>query len=95
VTLRDVFIENFAGDLEHHPRRAVLYFALAVASFCFWIFSPSNTQFTTVPLVLALGGIALLIKGIFLMRKSSEGLDYRTKNSPDSPTHPIAKHFLH
>jgi len=74
VNLRDVFVENFAGDLEYHPRRAVLYFALAVAAFCFWIFSPSNTQFTAVPLVFALGGVALLIKGIFLMRKSSEGL---------------------
>jgi len=31
-------------------------------------------QFTTVPLVFALGGLALLIKGIFLIRKSSEGL---------------------
>jgi hypothetical protein len=31
-------------------------------------------QFTIVPLVLALGGLALIIKGIFLMRKSSEGL---------------------
>jgi hypothetical protein len=74
VNLRDIFVENFAGDLEYHPRRAVLYFVLAVAAFCFWIFSPSNVQFTTVPLVFALGGLALLIKGIFLMRKSSEGL---------------------
>jgi hypothetical protein len=74
VNLRDIFVENFAGDLEYHPRRAVLYFALAVAAFCFWIFSPSSVQFTTVPLVFALGGLALLIKGIFLIRKSSEGL---------------------
>ena len=74
MTLRDIFIENFAGDLEYHPRRAVLYFALAVAAFCFWIFSPSNVQFTAVPLVFALGSLALLIKGILLMRKSSEGL---------------------
>lgn len=74
MTLRDIFIENFAGDLEYHPQRALLYFVLAVASFCFWIFSPSNAQFTTAPLVFALGGLALLIKGIFLMRKSSEGL---------------------
>ena len=74
VNLRDIFVENFAGDLEYHPRRAFLYFALAVAAFCFWIFSPSNMQFTAVPLVFALGGLALLIKGIFLMRKSSEGL---------------------
>ena len=67
-------MENFAGDLEYHPRRAVLYFVLAVAAFCFWTFSPSDVQLTTVPLVFALGGIALLIKGIFLMRKSSDGL---------------------
>jgi hypothetical protein len=74
VSLRDIFVENFAGDLEYHPRRAVLYFALAVAAFCFWIFSPPNMRFTPVALVFALGGLALLIKGIFLMRKSSEGL---------------------
>ena len=48
--------------------------ALAVSAFCFWIFSPSDEQFTTVPLVFALGSLALLIKGIFLLRKSSEGL---------------------
>ena len=74
MNLRDIFVENFAGDLEYHPRRAVLYFVLAVAAFCFWTFSPSDVQFTTVPLVFALGGIALLVKGIFLMRKSSDGL---------------------
>jgi hypothetical protein len=74
VTLREIFIDNFAGDLEYHPRRALVYLILATAAFCFWIFSPSEVQFTTVPLVFALGSLALLIKGIFLMRKSSEGL---------------------
>jgi hypothetical protein len=74
VNLREIFVENFAGDLEYHPRRAVVYLILAVAAFCFWIFSPSEVQFTTVPLVFALGSFALLLKGIFLMRKSSEGL---------------------
>ena len=74
MTLREIFLENFAGDLEYHPRRAVVYFVLAVAAFCFWIFSPSGVQFTTIPLVFALGSLAVLIKGIFLMRKSSEGL---------------------
>jgi hypothetical protein len=74
VSLRETFVENFAGDLEYHPRRAVVYVILAVAAFCFWIFSPSQSQFTTIPLVFALGSLALLIKGIFLMRKSSEGL---------------------
>ena len=74
MTLREIFVENFAGDLEYHPRRAVAYLALAVSAFCFWIFSRSDLQFTTVPLVCALGSLALLIKGIFLLRKSSEGL---------------------
>jgi hypothetical protein len=74
VSFRQIFVENFAGDLEYHPRRAVVYLILAVAAFCFWIFSTSELQFTTVPLVFALGSLALLIKGIFLMRKSSEGL---------------------
>jgi hypothetical protein len=74
VNLREIFVENFAGDFEYHPRRAVVYLMLAVAAFCFWIFAPAELQFTTVPLVFALGSLALLIKGIFLMRKSSEGL---------------------
>jgi hypothetical protein len=74
VTLREIFVENFAGDLEYHPRRAIVYLMLAVAAFCFWVFSRSDVQFTTVPLVFALGSLALLIKGILLLRKSSEGL---------------------
>ena len=39
-----------------------------------WVFSPSETKFTAVPLVLALGSLTRLLKGIFLLRKSSEGL---------------------
>ena len=74
MNLREIFVENFAGDLEYHPRRAVVYLILAVAAFCFWIFSPSELQFTTVPLAFALGSLTLLLKGIFLLRKSSEGL---------------------
>ena len=74
MTLREFFLENFAGDLEYHPRRAVLYLSLATAALCFWIFSPSETKFTAIPLVFALGSLTLLLKGIFLLRKSSEGL---------------------
>jgi len=74
VNLREIFVENFAGDLEYHPRRAVVYSILAVSAFCFWFLSPSEAQFTTVPLVFTLGSLALLLKGIFLLRKSSEGL---------------------
>jgi hypothetical protein len=74
VTLREFLFENFAGDLEYHPRRAVLYVALAVAALCFWTFSPPETKFSTTPLVFVLGSPTLFLKGIFLLRKTSEGL---------------------
>jgi hypothetical protein len=35
---------------------------------------PSATKFTAIPLVFALGSLTLLLKGIFLLRKSPEGL---------------------
>jgi hypothetical protein len=74
VTLREYLLENLVGDLEYHPRRAILYLALAVAALCFWIFSPPAAKFTTTPLVFGLGSLTLSVKGIFLLRKSSEGL---------------------
>ena len=74
MTVRESFLENFAGDLEHHPRRALLYLSLSVASACFWILSPYDVRFTTIPLVFVLGSIPLFVKGIFLLRRSSEGL---------------------
>ncbi len=74
MTLREFFLENFAGDLEYHPRRAVIYVMLTVAALCFWIFSAPEIKFTTIPLVFGLGSLSLLLKGIFLLRKSSEGL---------------------
>ena len=49
VSLREFFFENFAGDLEYHPRRAALYLVLAVAAAAFWFFSPAETKFTATP----------------------------------------------
>jgi hypothetical protein len=74
VKLREFFSEDFAGDLEYHPRRSVLYLGLASAALCFWIFSPPETKFSATPLVFGLGSLTLLLKGIFLLRRSSEGL---------------------
>ena len=74
MSIREFFLENFAGDLEYHPRRAMIYLGLGVAAVCFWIFSPQEAKFSTVPLVFALGSLTLLLKGVFLLRKSSEGL---------------------
>lgn len=74
MTIREFFLENFAGDLEYHPRRAVLYLTLGAIAFCSWLFSPKEGKFTVIPLVVVLGSLTLLLKGIFLLRKSSEGL---------------------
>jgi len=83
VTLREFFLENFAGDLEYHPRRPVLYLILVVAALCFWIFSAPEIKFTTIPLVFGLGSLSLLLKGIFLLRKSSEGLGLTSSELAD------------
>ena len=41
---------------------------------CYWVFSPSETRFTVIPLVFARGRLTLLDKGVFLLRNSPEGL---------------------
>jgi hypothetical protein len=74
VTLREFFLENFAGDLEYHPRRALLYLGLAAAALCCWMLAPPAAKFTTIPLVFLLGSLTLILKGIFLLRESSEGI---------------------
>jgi hypothetical protein len=79
VNLRQFFLENFAADLEYHPRRGAIYLLLALGAANFWILSPAESKFTTVPLVFALGGLTLLGKGIFLLRPSSEGIGLSTR----------------
>jgi hypothetical protein len=74
MSLGDFLLENFAGDLEYHPRRAALYLGVGVAAACFWVFSSPETKFTPTPLIFALGSLTLAINGIFLLRKSSEGI---------------------
>ena len=98
MSVRDSLLENLGGDLEYHPRRAALYLVIAAATICFWIFSPPEDKYRYVPLVFALGGLALLLKGILLLRKSSEGIGlsekdisnlsgaYKRKNLPPLPS---------
>jgi hypothetical protein len=74
VTVREFFFENFAGDIEYHPRRAVLYLSLASAALCFWAVSPSEKKFTAIPLVFALGVLPFYSKAYSFCAKSSEGL---------------------
>jgi hypothetical protein len=74
MNLREFLLENFAGDLEYHPRRALLYLSLSVAAGAYWVFSPASAKFTATPLVFILGSLTVLFKGIFLLRPSSEGI---------------------
>lgn len=74
MTIRDFLLDNFAGDLEYHPRRGLVYLILALGGACSWIFSPYEKKFEALPLICALGSLTLFVKGIFLFRKSSEGL---------------------
>jgi hypothetical protein len=74
VTLREFFVENLAGDLEYNPRRATLYLSLGGIALCSWLFLNQVNKFSAIPLVCGLGSLTLLTKGIFLFRKSSEGL---------------------
>jgi hypothetical protein len=74
VSYREYFLENFAGDLEYHPRRAALYLVLSVVGVVLWWSCPEGVKFTTVPLIGLLGSLAFCLKGIFLLRKSSEGI---------------------
>ena len=73
MSLKEFFFENFAADLEYHPRRAVVYLVVAAAAAGFWIFSPPEKKFTPMPLVFALGSLTLFGKGVYLLRPSSEG----------------------
>jgi hypothetical protein len=74
MALRESVLENLAGDLEYHPKRGALYLGLGAAALCYWTLAPSHDKFAVLPSVFGLGSIALLLKGVFLLRKTSEGL---------------------
>jgi hypothetical protein len=93
VSIREFFLENFAGDLEYHPRRALIYLGLAVASACYWIFSDHDAKFAATPLIFVLGSLTLATKGIFLFRKSSEDLGLSQQQITHSPAKLAVKTF--
>jgi hypothetical protein len=60
-----------------------LYLSLGAAALSSWIFSAPEIKFTTIPLVFVLGSLTLLLKGIFLLRRSSEGLGLTSSQLAD------------
>jgi hypothetical protein len=83
MTFREFFLENFADDLEYHPRRALLYLILGAGSIAYFGFIYYESKATTTSEIFILGGIALMIKGFLLLRKSSEGLGLTLKELAD------------
>jgi len=74
MMFRERLFEELAGDLEYHPKRGLVYLAFGAGALCYWIFPPSSTRSDIVPLLFGLGSITLLLKGVLLLRKTSEGL---------------------
>jgi hypothetical protein len=79
MAFREKIFDNLVGDLEYHPKRALLYLALGVAALSVWAFASHGQKVVVVRMVFAAGGVALLLKGIFLLRKTSDGLGRSTK----------------
>jgi hypothetical protein len=75
MEFRDLIFENLIGDLDYDPKRGALYLCLSAAALCFWVLASPNAKFSPVPMVLGAGGITLFLKGVFLLRKTSKGLD--------------------
>ena len=59
MALREFVFENLIGDLEYHPKRALVYLELGGAALCVWIFAPSDAKFEVIPLVFGVGSLAL------------------------------------
>src|SRR5712691_1538246 len=85
--LRQRLLENVAGDLGYNPRRAAFYVVLGALALAACVFSRERAEYSFVPSVLALGGLALVGKGIFMFRKQSAGLG-TTEESLLGPSRP-------
>jgi hypothetical protein len=62
---------------------------LGMIALCYWVFSPSETTFSVIPLVFALGSLTLLVKGAFLLRNSPRGKHFLARRGY-RPTHIIS-----
>lgn len=92
--LRQWLLENVAGDLEYNPRRAAVYPVLGVLALASCVFARGRAEYSFVPSVPALGGLALVAKAVFMFRKQSAGLGTTEESllgssGPPVPTTPV------
>ena len=74
MSIREWLLEEVAGDLEYNPRRAAIYVSIGVLATAAWAFARASDKYGVTPLVFGLGGLALIVKGVFMFRKESAGL---------------------
>jgi hypothetical protein len=93
VLTREQILEDFVGDVDYHPKRGAVYLLLGAAALCVWIYSSPEHKLDTIPLLFAFGSLPLLLKAVFLFRKSSEGLaltvEERSQLSAVKPLPPV------
>ena len=94
MALRQRLLENVAADLEYNPRRGALYLGLGALALAACVLGRGCAEYTFVPSVVALGGLALVIKGLFMFRRQSAGLGTTEESllgspGPRVPTTPI------
>ena len=70
---RERIFDDFAGEVEYHPKRGLIYLALGTTALLVGLYYPQNS-YQTIPLIFGLGSVPLLIKTVFFFRRSSEGL---------------------
>ena len=93
---REEVIEYFSEDLEFNPRRAATYLLVGSVLIAYYFSVPHEMLYRPTFIVVLLGAAALCIKGIFLLRRSSEGLglDYgyeEKKKLAIKPPRPLAE----
>jgi hypothetical protein len=71
---RHALFENLIGDLEYHPKRALIYVACGLAAVGTAIFARFASQGTLLAYLFGSGGFTLLLKSVFLLRRTSDGL---------------------
>ena len=74
MSIREWLLEEVAGDLEYNPRRAAIYVSIGALAIAAWAFARASDKYGVTPLVFGLGGLALIVKGVFMFRKESAGL---------------------
>jgi hypothetical protein len=76
MSLRQTVVENLIDD--HDRRRGLIYLVLGAAALYIGARVSFEDRLDFVPPVLAFGSAGLLLKGVFLLRKSSKGLGATT-----------------